>query len=354
MRKVTCLLLTLLMALTGSLALADTDLSAMNTATGEVEAVHTVDLVAPFSGTLKPFDVELGDRLKAGEALFELDTTRIYAPCDGKLGALFAAAGDDADALTRRYGGLAAIEPSENLILQATTTGAYDQAENKLLHVGEKLYFKNTSGKKTTGTGRVTAVTQDGYQVEILTGSPEVKESVNLYRDAFYTRESCVGKGTCAPADSVSVLGTGRVLKVHAAQGQSVRAGDLLFETVGADAAPDGLSAQIYAPSAGVMGAIAVQDGQQVYKGQLLCTIHDESALQVTADVDEMDLGALAVGDSLPVVFDRFPDTVYQGTVTSISAMGTVKQNASYYTVKLAVGGANLLLGMSATVYLSK
>ncbi len=354
MRKISCLLLCLLLALTGSAALAETDLGAMDTATGEVEAVRTFDITAPYSGVLLPFDLELGDRVKLGDALFELDTAKVYAPCDGTLGALFAAVGDDADAVTRRYGGIAAVEPKENLILDCTTTGAYDEAENKLLHVGELLYYKNASGDKANGTGRVTAVSPSGYQVEILSGTPEVKQSVNLYRDSFYTRESNVGKGTCAPASPVSVPGSGRVLRVHAAEGQSVKAGDLLFELAAADAAPDALSAKVPSSASGVISALAAASGQQVYKGQLLCTVSDESALQVTADVDEMDLGSLTVGDSVPVVFDRFPETVYQGTVTSISALGTVKQNASYYTVKLSVGGANLLLGMSATVYLTK
>ena len=62
----------------------------------------------------------------------------------------------------------------------------------------------------------------------------------------------------------------------------------------------------------------------------------------------------IAVGDRLPVVFDRYPDTVYEGTVTSISAQGVVRQNASYYTVKLDVDAPGLLLGMSATVYLPR
>ena len=92
-----------------------------------------------------------------------------------------------------------------------------------------------------------------GYQVEILSGTPEVKQSVNLYRDSFYTRESNVGKGTCAPASPVSVPGSGRVLRVHAAEGQSVKAGDLLFELAAADAAPDALSAKIPSSASGVI-----------------------------------------------------------------------------------------------------
>ena len=356
MRKILSLLLCLPLALLCAPALAQDleDLGAMDTATGAVEAARTVDVTAPFSGVLLPFDVEAGDRVEAGEALLCMDTTKVYAPFDGTLSAVFAAEGDDADAFTARYGGLASLEPAERLTLDCTAYGAYDDAEHKIVHVGETLYYKNATGDKVTGTGRVVAVTAEGFQVEVLTGEPEVGQRVDLYRDADHESDERVGRGACRAATAIPIAGTGRVLRVHAQEGAFVRAGDLLFELVGADAAPQGLSDTLCAPEAGVVTAVPVADGQQVYKGQVLLTLADEDSLRVTAEVDEMDLGAIAVGDRLSVVFDRYPDTVYEGTVTSISAQGVVRQNASYYTVKLDVDAPGLLLGMSATVYLPR
>ena len=180
MRKILSLLLCLPLALLCAPALAQDleDLGAMDTATGAVEAARTVDVTAPFSGVLLPFDVEAGDRVEAGEALLCMDTTKVYAPFDGTLSAVFAGEGDDADAFTARYGGLASLEPAERLTLDCTAYGAYDDAEHKIVHVGETLYYKNATGDKVTGTGRVVAVTAEGFQVEVLTGEPEVGQRV--------------------------------------------------------------------------------------------------------------------------------------------------------------------------------
>ena len=81
--------------------------------------------------------------------------------------------------------------------------------------------------------------------------------------------------------------------------------------------------------------------------------LHDLSSMEVTAQVDEVDLDKVRVGDTLKVVCDRYPDTELSGTVVSISGMGVQKQNASYYNVKLSLSTSlELLPGMNATVYL--
>lgn len=344
--------ITLLLALLCTPALA-ADLTSSPTATGVVRAADTLDLVAPYSGMLLPFDLSAGDAVSAGDTLFELDTLKIYAPFDGTLGALFASVGDDAQSVTLRYGGVAAIEPANPYILNATTQGAYDEPENKHIHIGETLYFKATNAARVKGEGRVIAVSGNSYRVEVTSGDLEIGESVTLYRDALYDRESNVGKGVCAAAEPIYVQGAGRMLNMHVQEGDEVSAGDLLFETVAADAAPTLSSSVICAPFDGAISALSVVSGQAVAKGQVLMTLADTRKLEVTCDVDEIDLGALSLGDTLSIVFDFAPDAVYQGTITEISALGAVRQNAAYYAVTLSIGEVpGLRLGMSATVYL--
>ena len=353
--KVSAALLTLALAVPACTPALAADLTHSPTATGVVRSAHTQDVLAPFSGTLLPFDWETGDAVHAGDVLLEMDTTPVYAPFSGTLSVLFAAAGDDAQSVSARYGCIAAIEPENPYLLNATTQGAYDDPDNKYIHIGEKLYFKATSTERVKGEGRVIAVNGNAYQVEVTAGDLEIGESVTLYRDPLYDRESVVGRGTCAAADPVPVQASGRVLAVHVKEGDPVNAGDLLFDTVGADAAPTLSSAQFTAPFDGAISAVNVISGQQAAKGQVLMTLADTSDLEVTCEVDEIDLSALRTGDVLSIVFDFAADTVYQGTITDISSVGAVKQNAAYYTVTLSIGDVpGLRLGMSATVYLAK
>ena len=95
------------------------------TANASIVAADTHKITAPFAGTLLPFDLAQGDEVAAGELLFELDTTPVYAPVTGKVGAVFAAAGDDAAGLIAHYGAIAAIEPEYPLYLNADNDQAH-------------------------------------------------------------------------------------------------------------------------------------------------------------------------------------------------------------------------------------
>ncbi|MBQ8537202.1 MAG: HlyD family efflux transporter periplasmic adaptor subunit [Clostridia bacterium] len=351
MKKFTALLLVLLMLPT--LAFAE-DLSQYPTASAVVEAGTTLYVTAPFSGTLEDFDWAAGDAVSLNETLFTYETQKVYAPFNGTLAALFVQKGDDATAAASRYGMAAAIESEHPYLIQATTATAYDKSENKFIHAGELLYYKSTDNSRIKGTGRVIAVTSAGYTVEVLTGDPEIAESVNLYRDSDYIKESKVGKGRCLTADPIPVQAAGRVVKVHASQGKTVKTGDILLETLAQDAAPTA-ELQVKAPKAGVVISLSCAPGQQVYKGQLLATLGDTSNLILTAQVDEVDVSALTVGSTVTAVLDSQPDTTYQATVTEISQSGIQKQNASYYRVELSLPQVkDLRLGMNATVYLTK
>ena len=67
-----------------------------------------------------------------------------------------------------------------------------------------------------------------------------------------------------------------------------------------------------------------------------------------------MDLDKIAVGDSLNMVFDRYPDKTVTGMVTEIASMGIPKQNAVYYDAVLTfTAGFEVAPGMNVTVWLS-
>ena len=109
------------------------------TANASIVAPNSVKVTAPFNGTLKPFDLMQGDAVSAGEVLFTMDTTPIYAAADGKVTAVFAQVGDDASGVMNRYGALAVIEPEEMYYIAVSTQQAYDKEANRVLHAGEKL-----------------------------------------------------------------------------------------------------------------------------------------------------------------------------------------------------------------------
>ena len=182
MKKFVALLLTVAL-LTPLCALAeDVETAAVSnvTANAVAESENVYKITAPYSGVLLPFDLESGDPVSKGDTLFALDTVKVYAPVDGTVQAVFAETGDLCEDVTALYGMIACIERTLPQVAQASTSGAYNDAENRLIHVGETVYFYQTSDKDNEGEGRVTAVNGSDYTVELTAGDFENGDSIKI------------------------------------------------------------------------------------------------------------------------------------------------------------------------------
>jgi len=105
----------------------------------------------------------------------------------------------------------------------------------------------------------------------------------------------------------------------------------------------------------GDANAPADTSGAQVYRGQLLCEVADLGTLELSVELDELDLNSVRVGDTLTYTLDAYGDEIFSGTVTKIYSIGTAKQNATYFDVRVTLPtGKTLLPGMNGTVILSK
>ena len=334
----TALLLALTLVCAGALAA---------TANATVVAPDTVKITAPFAGTLLPFDLTATQEVAAGEALFEIDTVPVYAAQSGTVAAVFADAGDDASGVQSRYGALAVIEPTLALYIDADTSQAHDDDDSRYLHAGETLYLKCNNEK---GTGRVASVSGKDYIVEILTGAFDVDDTVRCFRESSMSSDSETGRGKVKRYADVNVLSDGRISGVHVKPGDSVQVGDLFFEMIDAQSARDA-SPVITAPASGAVTAVYVASGAQVYRGALLCEIADLSTLELSVEVDELDIDKIRIGHVLSFTLDAYAGQTFSGTVTEIRPIGTARQNATYFDVRVtAPQGVTLLPGMNATV----
>ena len=338
----------LALALMPAFAVADETV----TANAVAKSANVYQIVAPYSGVVSPFDLENGDLVAQDDVLLEMDTLQVCAPVDGTVRAQFAQPGELAADVLGQYGMLAAIEKEQPLVVNATSAGAYSKAENKLVHVGENVYLEQTSDRDNEGTGRIIAVSAAGYVVEVTGGDFDDNVSVEIYRNADCSSKSCIGSGKTDVTVETPVTGAGRVLNVAVQEGDQVKKGDVLFEMAAQDAGAQLRSAQLTAPAAGAVELAAVS-GMQAYKGQVLARIHDLSAMNVVASVDEIDLERARVGGYVTIVFDRYPGVEMHGSITEISRIGIPRQNATYYDVTISmISTLEVLPGMNAVVCL--
>lgn len=360
MKKLISVLLALTLTALPVLSLA-ADLTGYAIANAVVTAPEMIDVTAPFSGTLLPFDLETGDTVKANQQLMAMQTTTVYAPESGIVSAIFASLGDDASAVCQRYGCVMGIEPEHLLQVECSTIGSYYDSRNKIVHLGDTVYLRNDDNRDKKGVGRIVGISSQAspaggtnYLVEVTTDNIEqVGYTVSVYLDDDYDNKDNIGRGATVRRADALVQAAGRVCKLYVSEGDKVTAGQPLMEIMGPDAAPTAVP-EITVSADTVVANVPVAPGQQVWKGQLLARLYLTDKLEVTAQVDEMDLGRLAVGDRVIVTLDTDEDHQLEGTVTKISAIGVTKSNAAYFTVKVSIPSGNTKLGASASVYLPK
>lgn len=91
----------------------------------------------------------------------------------------------------------------------------------------------------------------------------------------------------------------------------------------------------IRAPIAGTIAILNLHVGDTVSSGTSAAT---EITTQQVADLslNEVDAAKVAAGQKVTLTFDAIPDLTLTGTVTGVSALGTVAQGVVSYTVKIA------------------
>jgi HlyD family secretion protein len=116
---------------------------------------------------------------------------------------------------------------------------------------------------------------------------------------------------------------------------------------------------RVVAPISGVILSRSVDLGQiiasavsNVGGGTVLATVADMEEVYVNTNVDEVDIGKVAVGQRAKVVADAFPDDSFYGEVLRISPLGKTSQSVTTFNVVVVVRniGGKLKAGMSASV----
>lgn len=112
----------------------------------------------------------------------------------------------------------------------------------------------------------------------------------------------------------------------------------------------------IVSPISGSVIGKPLSAGEMVAQGvnnpTVILTVADMTKMQISADVDQTDIGKIKQGQAVTFTVDAYPGKVFTGKVTTISRKATVSQNVTYYPVTIDVDNAENLLnpGMVARV----
>ncbi|MBI5426676.1 MAG: efflux RND transporter periplasmic adaptor subunit [Nitrospinae bacterium] len=286
-------------------------------ATGVVEPNFQVEVKSKASGRALSFPFEEGDRVKKGELLLQLDKT-------DELHSVAKIQADLQSAVAR-------LKKAEvSLVLQ----------KNKY---------------ETDVRRSVSEV--EAAQANLKESQDKLKRQQDLFEQKIAAREALDAAGTAfkvnrenlvqaqarleAARDSVNDIAV-RENEVELARADVKRA------QVSVEEANIRLSeTEIYAPISGTLTKKLVEQGQIIASGITtfsggtpLCTVADLSRLFITADVDETDIGAIKLGQTVSIGADAFQGQTFEGKVTRIAPQGVVQNKITIFKVKIEILGS--------------
>ena len=374
------------------------DLSNSLSGTGTLNPANTYNVKSLVAGKVLTSTIEEGDIVEEGTVLYTVDasdaTTKaeqasitlqqaqrsydktvdrqyVRAEVAGVVATLKVAKGDEVTSGQE----VAVIRDSSKMVLHLE----FPAADAAAFSVGQSAEV-TLDGTFETLTGTVTAVT----------GTDTLSTGNLLTRTVTITVRNAGGLTTAqaatATVNGVSAIGAatfqyqaertlttlaaGTVTAIHAREGDSVNKDDIVLQISGDDLSESIQSASetlrgaelsmqstqdamnnytITSPINGTIIEKSAKAGDALSAGSDLCTIYDLSYLEMTINVDELQVSSLSVGQTVQVTADAVQDRTYEGVVTRVSMKGDTSGGTTTYPVTVRIDETDgLRPGMNA------
>jgi HlyD family secretion protein len=280
------------------------DIARSVVATGKIEPLTKVELKSKASGIVKELRADVGDRVKAGQVLVELDKEQLQAAVRE---------------------GQANLQASKAAVESAQAASQRDIKDAE----GTDVPFLKT------GMDRAHELYHDG-----LIPRSSVEDAEKAYKMAINKQQVSQANVTVSQADVLKAKA--QVAQAEASLEQAQQ--NLEYSTIASPMDGIVLSRDVVVGDA--VSSILVLGSQAT----LLMTLGDTSQVYVEGKVDEADVGKVYVGQTARIVVESFKDKKFNGKVTRISPMGEEKDNVTSFAVRVSIDnpGGELRANMSA------
>ena len=310
-------------------------LTAAVSATGNLNAVVTVQVGSQVSGQIKELLVDFNSVVRRGQVIARIDPQ------------IFEAQVNQAKA---------DVETAKAAVLNqgATVEKARADVENARAALAQGKAQTAKSDAAQADSKRIFERNTELFKRQLIAQADRDTAQAN-YDQAVAQSESARASERALAAAIDSSLAQ---LRVQEAALKSARA-QVDQKTAALAQAQTNLNyTTIRAPVDGVVVSRAVDMGQTVaasLQAPTLFTIaQDLTKMQVETSVDEADIGRIKLEDRATFTVDAFPGQTFSGVVTQIRKAAQIVQNVVTYTVVISVDnpGGRLLPGMTANVKL--
>ncbi|OUQ39837.1 efflux RND transporter periplasmic adaptor subunit [Faecalibacterium sp. An122] len=371
---------------------------------GTITAANTYEVKALVRGKVLTSDFEEGDVVQAGDVLYTIDSSDAANSVERAQLSLNQAQRNYEDAVNAQYvrtdigGTVVSVKAAPGDAVSAGQEVAVIRDDSTVLLT---LNFPAADAAGFS-VGQTAQVTLDGTY-ETVTGSiRSVSGSDTLSTGSLLVRTVVIavpnnGSLTSAQAATASVNGvgalgsarfayqkeqtltasaSGTVAALCVQENARVNSGDAILQltsdslTRQVETASDNLrSAELslddaqntmdnYTITAPISGTIIqknIQAGETVGSDSStttspMCIIHDLSYLELTLNVDELQILSIKEGQSVSITADAVQNKTFEGVVTNVSSAGTTTAGTTTYPVTIRIENfGELLPGMNAT-----
>ena len=384
-------------------ALERRDITNTFSGSGTISAANTYTVKSLVKGTVLTADFEVGDTIEKGTVLYTIDSSDVATSVEKAQLALEQAQrsyDDTADAqyIRRVIGGtvasikvkagdyvtagqeIATVRDDSSLLL----TLEFPAADASGFAVGQAAeVILNGTFETLSGTVQAVAGTDTISSGNLLvrTVTIAVKNNGSL-TTAQAASATINGVSALASArfdyqhqQTVTATTSGTVAAVCVKEGTAIEANTAIVQLSGTElsrqvqsAADSLLNAQLsmsdtqkqmenYTIPSPISGTVIQKNvkagdtvGTDTTASETLCTIYDLSYLEMTLNVDELEILSIKEGQTVTITADAISDRTFTGVVTSVSAAGTTTGGTTTYPVTIRIDDTgDLLPGMNAT-----
>ena len=243
------------------------------TAPGNLVNVYEAEVSMPATGRLSEVNVRVGDRVRAGQVLAELDpVTTTQAQLD------LLEAQDELDKLQKRR-----------------TSLDYPRATDD--------FIKDLRRQIKAAKGTVDELEDGARSAEDAMVKSQLLASLASAKENLKSLESNLNWYTSNPTDS-DIVAADSELALAQAKYDAAKA---MLESL-----------EIKAPFNGIVFEVSAEAGQTYPAETALFKVGDPKALEVVANITEEDYPIVSVGQAVEIFFDARPDVTVQGKVERI------------------------------------
>ena len=384
-------------------ALERRDITNTFSGSGTISAANTYTVKSLVKGTVLTADFEVGDTIEKGTVLYTIDSSDVATSVEKAQLALEQAQRSYDDTADAQYirsvisGTVASIKVKAGDYVTAGQEIATVRDDSSLLLTLE-FPAADASG---FAVGQAAEVILNGTfetlsgTVQAVAGTDTISSGNLLVRTVTIAVKNN-GSLTTAQAASATINGvsalasarfdyqhqqtvtattSGTVAAVCVKEGTAIEANTAIVQLSGTElsrqvqsAADSLLNAQLsmsdtekqmenYTITSPISGTVIQKNvkagdtvGTDTTASETLCTIYDLSYLEMTLNVDELEILSIKEGQTVTITADAIPDRTFTGVVTSVSAAGTTTGGTTTYPVTIRIDDTgDLLPGMNAT-----